>query len=232
MLIQHPVSKNVSETTCGAPIRDRSNELQVISVSLVTIAALCVFIRFGYKLLLARTDLGLDDWLVLGTLFVALPSPVIFAQGATKYGLGRDTWTLTPEQVSSSLKYFYATACIYFCAVMMSKLAFIAFYIRIFPARNIQRLLWGTFIFTALWGIVYVLIAIFQCTPIKHFWTQWDGLHEGKCVSRNAISWSNAALNIALDVWILAIPMWQVRKLQLHWKKKIGVAFMFLIGTL
>lgn len=30
---------------------------------------------------------------------------------------------------------------------------------------------------------------------------------------------SNAAVNIALDLWILAIPLWELRTLQLHWKK-------------
>lgn len=39
-------------------------------------------------------------------------------------------------------------------------------------------------------------------------------------------------MSIALDVWMLAIPLWQLRGLKLHWKKKIGVAAMFIVGTL
>jgi hypothetical protein len=31
---------------------------------------------------------------------------------------------------------------------------------------------------------------------------------------------------------MIAIPMWQVRNLNLHWKKKVGVAIMLLVGTL
>jgi hypothetical protein len=31
---------------------------------------------------------------------------------------------------------------------------------------------------------------------------------------------------------MLGIPLWQIRSLKLHWKKKIGVAMMFFVGTL
>lgn len=39
-------------------------------------------------------------------------------------------------------------------------------------------------------------------------------------------------MSIALDLWILAIPLWQLRSLKMHWKKKVGVALMFCVGTL
>jgi hypothetical protein len=48
----------------------------------------------------------------------------------------------------------------------------------------------------------------------------------------NALGWSNAAISIVLDAWMLGLPMSQVVKLKLHWKKKIGVAMMFVVGTL
>jgi hypothetical protein len=51
-------------------------------------------------------------------------------------------------------------------------------------------------------------------------------------LNSNAIGWANAAISIALDLWMIAIPMWQIRNLNLHWKKKVGVAVMLLVGTL
>jgi hypothetical protein len=96
---------------------------------------------------------------------------------------------------------------------------------------EVQRLLWGTVAFTLIWGIVYVIVAIFQCKPISYFWTHWDGMHEGSCLNINAITSSNAAISIVLDLWSLGIPLWQLRRLQLHWKKKVGVGLMFAVGT-
>ena len=51
-------------------------------------------------------------------------------------------------------------------------------------------------------------------------------------LNKNAIGWANAAISVALDLWMIAIPLWQIRSLNLHWKKKIGVVIMFLVGTL
>lgn len=223
--------RNASLTSCGAPVRDRSAEYILLSNVMAVIAAVCVLTRFGYKIS-TKLDLGLDDWFVLATMVSAVPSAIITVFGTTKNGLGKDIWTLTPDEITNVVFYFYIMAWLYFLQVTLVKLSIITFYLRIFPAKEVQRLLWGTFIFTSLWGFSFVITAIFQCWPVHYFWTKWDGMHEGSCASANSISWSNASMNIALDLWILAIPLWQLKSLHLHWKKKIGVAVMFCVGTL
>lgn len=40
-----------------------------------------------------------------------------------------------------------------------------------------------------------------------------------------------AAVSVALDVWMLAIPLSQLPGLKLHWKKKVSVGLMFFVGT-
>ena len=42
---------------------------------------------------------------------------------------------------------------------------------------------------------------------------------------------ARAAVSIALDVWMLAIPLAQLPGLKLHWKKKVSVGLMFFVGT-
>jgi hypothetical protein len=76
-----------------------------------------------------------------------------------------------------------------------------------------------------------MFLAIFQCSPVSLIWNGWDGTHAGKCMS-SPIAWSNAAISIALDLWMLALPLSQIVGLQLHWKKKFGVAMMFAVGLL
>jgi hypothetical protein len=48
----------------------------------------------------------------------------------------------------------------------------------------------------------------------------------------NAIVWSHAAISIVIDVWMLALPVWQIRSLQMHWKRKLAIGLMFGTGTL
>jgi len=228
---EHEVTRNISLTTCGAPVRDRGQSYVLLSNVMVCIAAAFVAMRFTFKGTVSRMDFGYDDWCVLATLIAAIPSAVITVFGTVKNGLGQDLWTLTPTEITQMLQYFYIMAWLYFTQLMLLKLTLLFFYIRVFPSKGVQRLLWGTIVFTILWGVAFIIVAIFQCQPIQYFWTKWDGMHEGTCLEINAITASNAAISIALDFWILGVPLWQLWGLKLHWKKKVGVALMFCVGT-
>jgi len=217
--------------TCEAPIRNRGGRYVTLSNTMVTVAAIFVAIRFAYKILVTRADIGWDDWTVLATLITAVGSAIITVFGTVKHGLGQDIWTLRPEEITKMLRYFYVMATLYFTQVTLLKLTLTFFYIRVFPSPRVQRLLWGTVIFISLWGFTFVMTAIFQCRPIHYFWTKWDGLHEGHCLDINAITTSNASLSIALDFWILGIPLFQLWGLKMNWKKKVGVGLMFCVGT-
>ncbi|KAL6705438.1 hypothetical protein ACN47E_006703 [Coniothyrium glycines] len=224
-------TRNISLTNCGAPVRAHGQDYVVLSNTMVVIATIFVAIRFTFKATVSRMDFGYDDWCVLATLVAATPSAVITVFGTVKNGLGRDIWTLTPTEITQMLKYFYIMAWLYFIQLTLLKLTLLFFYIRVFPSKGVQRLLWGTVIFVIAWGTAFVIVAVFQCRPISYFWLKWDGLHEGKCLKINAVAAANAAISIVLDFWILGVPLWQLWGLKLHWKKKVGVALMFCVGT-
>lgn len=222
--------KNVSSTNCGVPVRDRRPPYIALSYAMIVLAGAFVAARFGFKFI-EGMDFGLDDWAILAALVSGLACTIVIVAGSIKNGLGKDLWTLSPDEITKMLKFFYIMASLYFTELTLLKLSLLFFYIRVFPNKDAQRLLWGTAIFTILWGIVFVLVAIFQCQPINFFWKKWDGLHQGKCLNMNTITISNAGISIALDLWSLAIPLWQLRGLKMHWKKKVSVGLMFCVGT-
>jgi hypothetical protein len=121
---------------------------------------------------------------------------------------------------------------LYSTQVFLLKLSILAFYLRIFPGPGIRRLLWGTIIVTCIAMVVYNFVVIFQCQPVNFYWRGWAGEATGHCIGINAPAWANAASSIILDFWILGLPLFQLRHLRLHWKKKVGVALMFAVGTL
>lgn len=110
------------------------------------------------------------------------------------------------------------------------KFSVLLFYIRVFESTDIRRLLYGTAVFTGLYGVSFVFAGTFQCSPISYFWTKWDGEHIGHCFDVNALGWANAAISIATDFWMLALPLSQLRTLRLPWRKKVGVTLMFMVG--
>lgn len=212
-------------------MRDRGHEHVLVSNILGIISAVFVLQRLGYKLW-ARLDFGLDDLFTFVTIVAGVPVTVINAHGLAPNGLGRDVWTLTPTQITDFGFYFYIIEVIYFVLVATLKLSLLFFYLRIFSTPAVRKLLWGTILFSSLYGFSYTVAAIFQCSPISYFWTNWDKTHQGHCFNVNAMAWSNAAISITLDFWMLAIPLWQLQQLQLDLKKKISVALMFSVGTL
>lgn len=126
----------------------------------------------------------------------------------------------------------YVNEVLYFTEVFAVKLSILAFYLRIFPHATMRKLLWGTISLSTVLIIVFDLVTIFQCKPISHKWAGWNGDQPGRCLSINAVTWAIAAASIVLDFWMLALPLSQLKKLQLHWKKKVGVAMMFSVGML
>ncbi|KAL7942695.1 putative PTH11-typeG-protein-coupled receptor [Trichoderma barbatum] len=222
-------TKNATDTMCGVPVRNRTPIFDNVTIVLGVISGVVVALRIGSKIAM-RIEFAKDDWAILVTLFCGIPSSIMNVRGTGGNGEGKDIWTLPFDMITRFGIYFYVLEILYFAQVMLLKMTLLFFYLNIFPGRA-RKLLWGTVIFNGIYGIAFMFLAAFQCSPVSHFWTGWDGEQKGGCLNSNAIGWANAAISIALDLWMIAIPMWQIRNLNLHWKKKIGVAVMLLVGT-
>lgn len=232
-LVEALFTKNLTETTCNRPRRDKAPRYDAMNISMGVITALLVVIRLIFKRFFSqRNTLGADDWAILATLVIGIPCTIINKVGLTAHGMGKDVWTLSPDTLTDFVLYFYVMEILYLAEMSLIKLSLSLFYLYIFPGTRTRRLLIGTSIFNVIFGFTFVTTAIFQCSPVHHYWTQYvDATSRGRCININLFAWINAALAIAVDVWMIAIPLSQIKKLELHWKKKIGVAIMFLIGT-
>jgi hypothetical protein len=195
------------------------------------LSALFVIQRFAFKIY-ADLNLTVDDWMTLIAELACVPATVINIYGAAPSGIGRDFWTLTSDQRTNFFRNLYSLQLLYLAHVSLLKLALLAFFVRMFIGKNIRLVLVATITFVTLYGIGFVTIAAVQCTPVSFFWNMWDLEHEGHCIDSNVIAWTHAAINIALDIWMLAIPLYEIQRLNLDWKKKAGVALMFIVGAL
>lgn len=139
--------------------------------------------RLASKFFITNSDFGLDDLFIVLVFLCGVPSSAMNVNGTAGHGEGRDIWTLKPDDITAFGFWFYVLELFYFCQVSLLKMSLLFFYLRIFPAQGPQKLLWGTVGFNAIFGVFFVFLAAFQCTPVSYFWTSWDGEHEGKwCV--------------------------------------------------
>ena len=119
----------------------------------------------------------------------------------------------------------------YSVSILVTKLAILVQYLRIFvPSRNkvfylTHFIIW----FNVLFYIAVALVTIFQCTPREKI---WQPFLPGKCVNFNAILIAGAAINVASDFAILALPIGSVWRLQMALRNKVGISAIFAVGLL
>lgn len=225
-------AQNISATTCGEPVRNQAKGLSVMAYILLSLALVALLTRLYVRLFIHEGgSIGMDDWSILVAAIMGIPATLILTLGVVKSGLGRDIWTLTPTQITSFARWFYILQIGYNLGVPLLKQSLLFFYLRVFPHRPVRRILWGTIIFNIAYALVYSLTAAFGCTPVSYFWTSWDGQHKGTCIDLNAIAWSGSSISIFVDFWMLAVPLWQVKDLNMRRKQKISVGVMFIVGS-
>jgi hypothetical protein len=197
--IQSTEVKNASQRLCDVPVRDRSLSFALTSSILVVTGAVVLLIRLVYAKFFSCADLDRSDLSVFLVFLLCIPSLVTNFE-MTKNGLGRDMWTLSPDEITRFAIYFWIGTIIYFIELALLKLSIIFFFLRIFPGKTIRRVLWATVVFITAFGIAFLFAATFECTPVSYTWIDWLGEGGGTCVNIAAIAWANAAVNIALDL--------------------------------
>ncbi|CAN8098244.1 unnamed protein product [Discula destructiva] len=222
------VIKNATWSGCGFPEQDQSNTILAFTVVLFVLQLLF----FGARMLARVVKLapwGWDDTTIT-IAFVTIMGWVAASILETHRGLGKNVWTLTPDQITDFLHIFYVFEVIYSFVCFLIKISITFLYMRIFPGAKFRIVLWATQLFLTTSLIAYAIIDRYQCHPISYFWTYWDGEHEGHCLNLTALAYAHAGVNIFLDLWLLVLPATQVWRLNMSVGKRARVMFMFGFG--
>lgn len=124
---------------------------------------------------------------------------------------------------------FYSSQLLYVVIQVTAKVAILTVFWRIFTAKWLRRTIWGCVAFLVGHGTLFLFLVAFQCSPVH---AVWDRTIQGKCINVTAVAWAGAIFSILEDLVILALPLPEVLKLQLSFKKKVAVCLMFSIGSL
>lgn len=175
----------------------------------------------------------MDDTAIVVS-FLATIGVITGRQLQLKAGMGQDIWTLTHDEIDYYIKIFWVFGIVYTVTLALVKASICFLYLRLFTNRKFQKIVWATQAFNVALMITFVFAYAFQCTPPDYFWKMWQGrgVHHGRCVSFAMLSWSHSGIGIALDLWMLALPFWQVTKLNLPFRKRMDAFIMFGCGIL
>lgn len=231
--IYHVVSRRLLAKGCHSTERNRTVEFILMNSLLGAVTLATMVIRLVYRRFYsAGRKLMFDDWLIVSIFILGAPSIAINVFGLAFHGLGQDVWGISLSELETFHNYFFAMELLYLILLTLIKLTLSLFYLNIFLGCLVRRILWGTVVFQILFGVSFVVKCIFQCSPTQYYWAKFsDEITVGHCINVNASGWANAGISIAVDLWLIGIPLTQIGKLRLHWKKKAAASVMFLIGT-
>lgn len=77
MLTTNPATQAWQAKVCQAPIRDLGPMVRQINIALLVVAAVCIIIRFLARWRISGSTIGWDDWTILLSFMLLVPSTVI-----------------------------------------------------------------------------------------------------------------------------------------------------------
>lgn len=99
-------------------------------------------------------------------------------------------------------------------------------------ATHITRIVCkATMAFHVVFFIVCFAVTLAQCRPLEKFWAIPPESVEGSCINTTAFFYFTSGFNIITDIFILALPVPTLLKINRPPKEKFALLCIFLLGT-
>ena len=124
-----------------------------------------------------------------------------------------------------------AVECLYIVSLGSIKISFLLLYRHLFPGKGFRLFtnILGAIIIA--WTIAIFWVSIFACSPVYSFWN-FLLLPTAECINTIDLYIGVWVPNISTDIIILFLPQSRIWKLQVSFRARLGLAFMFLLGSL
>ncbi|CZT16309.1 uncharacterized protein RCC_02151 [Ramularia collo-cygni] len=228
------VATRFQAETCGLPIRSRANISRGVNWAFLAIGTIFVGLRVVSRTRLLNGSGFRSDDFVVALSFAVTIALHVGLEFATKNGLGQDTYLLTTSRISEVLKWSYIGGILFQSVVILSKIAVVLLYLRIWTIDSMKKALriqcWIVVAFLAATVLAFDLALIFQCWPIASVWNIFTG-GPSSCVELQPLLYTFAGLNIFFNFVVFFLPIHSLRKLDIPWQKKAGVWSVFVMGV-
>ncbi|KAF2828231.1 hypothetical protein CC86DRAFT_289689, partial [Ophiobolus disseminans] len=149
--------------------------------------------------------------------------------GAREFKLGFSAMNLSPEQMASSLKLILAVIVVYKMTMTLIKISILMIYLRLAVNQTFERLCKVTMGLLVAWQVIVIIVVPTQCTPLRKLW-DFTGTVQGHCINANAFYHTTSAFHIAMDLWILVLPLKLILRIPRPPREKIALFIIFGLG--
>ncbi|KLP23230.1 integral membrane protein [Fusarium fujikuroi] len=228
------MSGNNSTPSLPPDVLNHNEGPSLIIVSAVSIpfalgvVAIRVWARHRKRMALER-----DDFMILLSLPLLWATAGVAIASVTYGGVGKPlavNMMQDPNRLGRAQLCLVLTEFVYGTVLCTIKVGILLMYYRIFPTKSMRI---GGYILggmTFSWWIGIIFASIFQCSPVDKAWKPF--MKGGTCLDKNKFFIGNSIPNIVMDAMIIALPVFEVSKVQVPRSQKIAIAGIFLLGGL
>ncbi|KAF1961961.1 hypothetical protein CC80DRAFT_531720 [Byssothecium circinans] len=216
-----------------------------IATAFTIVSILVVGLRVYTRTILVR-NFGKDDLAMVAALAITVAYLIaIFI--IRENGMGLSGKDLTMDQMLAIIQTTLGIELIYYPCVFFIKLSILFCYLRIgrFPTlstrrkalteasaavKSFERITKYTIYFLAIFCLVCLITTLTQCIPIHKMW-DFTGMVKGSCINTTAFFYTTSAVNIITDIWIIALPVRTLLKIQRPSHEKFALIVVFSLGV-
>ncbi|KAH7309622.1 hypothetical protein B0I35DRAFT_84541 [Stachybotrys elegans] len=207
-------------------------ESQVIVYVTLGVATVTQILRIVSRYI-RRLTLGWDDFFSILAFLFSTCFSVITLIWTYDGGLGRPNAEMAPRTVDEineqATFLLFMIEIAYAFALALAKLSILAFYWRLFSTSRIRIPIQAMAVASVIWLIIRTIMAIFHCVPVEAFWIK--SIEGATCnIDDSQFFFGTTLTHLIIDVIILALPVIEIRNLQLRTSQKIGVIGLFMFG--
>ncbi|TVY83984.1 hypothetical protein LSUE1_G001347 [Lachnellula suecica] len=211
---------------------NRGPELAAVLGLFLGLTWLFVSLRLYVKTFINKSW-GADDYLII----VALAFFSTYAGcslSGVKYGTGRHTADILPQNVPTALYYWWLCEIFYTLTTVTVRLSIAILLLRICIKTSHKLIIYGTLVAVFVFSTFYFFLIIFQCHPVSFFWGQYEGM-KGSCINPAAVpaaSIAHSVVSFTAD-WVLGLlPIALIWDLKMNRRTKVSVAGLLSLGLL
>lgn len=146
------------------------------------------------------------------------------------YGFYANVYSGNAPNLDKSAICFFVFKALYALAMGWTKIAIVFLYFKILEGRKSRIVLWATQVMNLLVMISFIIALPNACKPIWAYWAYSYDVPDSTC--DDLWDWGGyyTGFNLALDVWMIIVPVYTITRLQMSKKAKLGVIAMFCLG--
>ncbi|KAF4962843.1 hypothetical protein FSARC_9086 [Fusarium sarcochroum] len=214
------------------PLRNSVMGTYVVSGIGMSLAFFFIVQRLFVKIFV-RGNFGIDDVLLIIAWVGSIAIQALTLRSFVHGFMGVHAWEIPFELFQDAIFWAnYINSIVYTVPTGLSKVVILLFLLEINSNQKWYRwAVFGTIFIVAGSSIGILFASIFPCTPLQKAWDLAFPADSGHCIDRPAMFQATAALGVATDFIIIAIPISTVLGLHLSTKKKAALLCLFAIGS-